>query len=109
MATLATQPIASTGTAPSFAAATSGGDKAHVGDHVYLVVKNGGGSPITVTLATSATEDGFAVADNAVSVAAGAETYVGPLEASLYADTTDGLCHITYSGVTTVTVAALQF
>jgi hypothetical protein len=107
MATLAIQPVAATGTALSFAAATSGGDKCHVGDRSFLIVKNGSGASVTVTLATSETVDGFAVADNAVAVAAGAQTVIGPVERELYA-ATDGLCAITYSASASVTVASVQ-
>lgn len=108
MATLAIQPVASTGTALSFAAATSGGDKCHVGNDLYLIVKNGSGASVTVTLATTATNEGFAVADNAVAVAASAETAIGPLDPALYRGT-DGLCAITYSASASVTVASVKF
>ena len=107
MATLAIQPIAATGTALTFADATSGGDKCHVGDRLFLLVKNGSGSSITVTLTTTAKESDFDVADNAVAVAAGAQTAIGPIERELYADS-DGLCGIAYSAVTTVTVASVS-
>src|SRR5690348_578097 len=107
MATLATQPVAANGTTITFAAATSGGDAAHVGDNHYLVVNNASGAAITVTLATTAKDTGFDVADNAVSVGAGKIAMIGPLKAALYADANQ-LCQITYSGVTSLTVAVVQ-
>lgn len=109
MATLATQPVEATGTAITWATASGSGDKAHVGDNVFLGVKNGSGASITVTLVTTATEESLAVADNAVTVAAGAETFIGPLSAGLYRNASDGLCAISYSAATSVSVAALQF
>lgn len=108
MATLATQPITPTGTVPSFAAASAGGDKCHCGDSIYLAVDNGSGASVTVTLATPATVEGFAVAENAVTVAAGATAFIGPIDPALYR-ASDGLCAITYSASASVTVAALEF
>lgn len=107
MATLATQAVAANGTTLTLAAATSGGDAAHVGDDHYLVVDNANASSATVTLATTAKDTGFDVADNAVPVAAGKIAIIGPLKASLYADANQ-LCQITYSGVTSLTVAVIQ-
>lgn len=107
MATLTLQRVrAATGTTLTRANATAGGDKCPVGDNVLLHVRNGGGSPITVTIdSTGKTFNGSDVPDTVVSVAAGAEAII-PITAD-YRNATDGLATITYSGVTTVTVAAL--
>jgi hypothetical protein len=43
-----------------------------------------------------------------VSVTNGTTKWIGPVIAPLYQDPTTGLCTITYSGVTSVTVAAVQ-
>ena len=53
--------------------------------------------PLTVTLDTPA-----------VSVTNGTTKWFGPIDAQTFMDPTTGLCTITYSGVTTVTVAAVQ-
>ena len=108
MATLATQSITTAGITPTFAAAAGGGDKCLPGAGTYLHVKNGGGSPITVTLATPATVDGtLAVGDRAVVVANAAEAKIAVPD-TLYRDPADGLASITYSGVTTVTVGVFR-
>lgn len=108
MATLTTQNIDTDGLTPSYVAAAGGGDKMLPGEHDFLHVKNGGGSSVTVTLVTPATVDAtLAVGDRAVAVADGAEAMIR-VPAELYRDPTDGLASITYSAVTSVTVAAIR-
>jgi hypothetical protein len=106
MATLATQVAPHTGLAVAFSAATSGGDKCATGSGLVLLVKNGDSGSHTVTLATPETVDALAVDDRPVSVAAGAQQAI-PVP-DLYRDPSDGLAHITYDAVTSVTVAALR-
>lgn len=106
MATQALQPIAAGGTAITLAAAAAG-DKCVTGDGVMLLVKNGSGSPITVTLATPGKIDGdLDISDRIVTVAAGAMT--GIPVGDRYRDPTTGLASITYSSTTTVTVAVIR-
>jgi hypothetical protein len=81
------------------------------GSGMMLEVVNGGGSPITVTLAIPSGASGYpnaAYTSTAVSVTNGTTKWIGPVDAPLYQDPTTGLCTITYSGVTSVTVAAVQ-
>lgn len=107
MATLATQVVPHTGLVPAtFGAAAAGGDKCATGSGVVLVVDNADSGPHTVTLATPGTVDGLAVTDRAVVVAAGDVAYIPVLD--LYKDPSDGLAHITYDAVTSVTVAVLR-
>lgn len=107
MATLTMQPVPDTGVAPAYAAANAGGDKCVAGNGVFLHVKNGGASPITVTLATPGTVQGLAIADRAVSVPNAGERMIAVPD--LYRDPADGgLASISYSGVTSVTVAAFR-
>lgn len=105
MATLTTQQITQAGIAVSYTAAAGGGDVFSPGDHTVLRVKNGGGSSITATVNSVQLCNQGADHDLAVVVAAGAEEVIGPLPAARFANTSDGLVHVTYSGVTTVTVA----
>lgn len=108
MATLTTQNITTAGITPTYAAATSGGDAMVPGSSNFLHVKNGGGSSITVTLVTPQVVDGsLAVADRAVTVANASEAMI-KVTPELYRDPTSGLASITYSAVTTVTVAAIS-
>lgn len=106
MAALAAQPVATAGLTPTYAAAAGGGDTAPIGTNLLLHVINGGGSPVTVTLATPGTADGLAIADTAKAVAAGASAFI-PLRA-VYRNAATGRAAITYSGVTSVTVAVLR-
>ena len=108
MATLATTVATDTGATLTLVAASGGGDKCAAGAGCFLVVTNGGGSSITVTLVTPQVERGdLALADRAVTVAAGATKVIAVPD--FYANPADsGLCSITYSAVTSVTVAALR-
>ena len=107
MATLGYQSSQPTGTALNLVAASAGGDKLPSSDSGALVVRNGGASPVTVTLVTPAqTKYGQADPDVPVVVAAGATTLIGPLPKDLE-NPSDGLVAFTYSAVTSVTVGAV--
>lgn len=95
-----------TGAALVFTAATTGpGDTMVGGQCAKLFVNNASGSSITVTVVTPETVEGaLAVTDRTLTVAAGAIREI-PIP-SRYNDPTTGLATITYSLVTTVTVAA---
>jgi hypothetical protein len=108
VATLTTQTITRAGLNPSYVAATSGGDKIKPGDRTWLHVKNGSGGSITVTLVTPGAVEGQAIADLAVAVPASGERMIGPIDDRLFRDPADGLCSITYSAVTSLTVAAIR-
>lgn len=76
---------------------------------MWLHLKNGGGAPITVTIVTPGEVlPDLPVADLAVSVPAGGERLIGPLPAPYFADPADNLVDVTYSAVTSVTVAAFR-
>lgn len=107
MAALAKQLAKQAGTALTFTAAAVGGDTVPCESGTALIVKNGSGSSVTVTVVTPGTKSGLAIADQTVAVAAGAETIIGPF-GSDFADTTDGRAHVSYSSVTTVTVACVH-
>lgn len=108
MATLSPQVIARTGLAPTYGSASAGGDKTETGERNFLHVKNGGGSPVTVTLTSAAAYRGQAVSDVTLSVPASGERMIGPLSSELLQSATDGLCAIGYSGVTSVTIASIR-
>jgi hypothetical protein len=107
MATLTLQAINRTGITPAFAACASGGDQFANAGNVFLYIKNGSGAPITVTIGTPQTVDGLAVADREVVVPATDEVTVGPFPRATYNDSS-GYVQLTYSGVTTLTAAALS-
>lgn len=104
MATVAVQTVSPLGTALVFNAASGGGDKFLAGDHVTVIVKNGDGSSHTPTFVTPNTAGGFAIADDPVAVAAGAEVEFGPWPAAFWADQ-NGLMSITWSATTGMTFA----
>jgi hypothetical protein len=87
------------------AAAAGGGDTAPVGSGRFLYVANGDASAKTVTVATPGTSKGLAIADASISVAAGDHAII-PLN-DIYRGT-NGRAAITYSAVTSVTVAAFE-
>ncbi len=113
MALLTRQKIVEAGLTPTFSAAAGGGDTVSNTDgKTYLHVKNGGGSGITVTVTaqTVSREDPhlgtLSKANIAKAIGAGAEAIIGPLKKQAFNNASD-IVSITYSGVTSVTVAAL--
>jgi hypothetical protein len=112
MATLTTQVVNRAGLGPTYAAAAGGGDAMACGSGMFLHVKNGGGSPITVTLTVPAArtyEPNVAITSPQITVpATTGERMIGPVDANTFTDPVTGLCTLTYSAVTTVTVAAIQ-
>jgi hypothetical protein len=109
MALLSTQVCTQAGITPTYAAATAGGDAFVPTDTGVLIVKNGGGAPVTVTLdvAQATTPSGDPFPEHAVTVANGSERWIGPLSASIYRNASTGQCAVTYSAVTSVTVAVV--
>lgn len=91
-----------------FAAASGGGDTCPTGAGVNLIYKNGSGAPITVTLAYPGKYDGDqTVSGRTFSVPATTGEFVIPVR-DIYKDPTTGVASITYSGVTTLTVACVR-
>lgn len=107
MATLALQNArVATGKTITYAAASAGGDKVSPASNVYLAVRNASAGAITVTLdATGLVFNGQGVPDTTVSVPASGDVLI-PVTPE-YSAASDGLAAITYSAVTSVTVAAL--
>lgn len=111
MATLTPQIVTRTGLGPTYAACTGGGDAAACGADNFLHVKNTSGAPITVTLAIPAGVSSVpqvVYTSSVVSIpATTGDRMIGPLLAQIYQDPTTGLCTITYSGVTNLTIALI--
>lgn len=111
MALLTTTTMTSAGLTPATVAASAGGDTIAPAngsdDRTFLYVNNGSASSITVTVAdpgkTPAGNSGTAAA---VTVAAGAVSLI-PISTGAINPAT-GQASITYSAVTSVTVAALR-
>lgn len=107
MATITPTNITTAGQAITFVAASAGGDTiAGAGNTtIQFQVKNGGGASITVTFAGVTACDQGTVHTYPVTCAAGVDTdIVIPAKAI---NPTTGNVAVTYSAVTSVTVAAL--
>lgn len=93
---------------PTMTAAAGGGDTFSNDGNTIFKVANGGGGAITVTFndTGSVAPSGATAfdADVDVSVGAGEDAYIGPFSTARFAQSVG----VTYSGVTTVTVAALR-
>ena len=88
--------------------AAAANDRALPGTGVYLLVRNGSASAITVTLdVTNLAFNGTAIADTVVSVPATSDKLI-PLLPN-YGSAADGLVGIAYSATATVTVAVIDF
>ena len=120
MATLSIQSIGLAGAVPTYATAANNGaeatptymDKFRAGAHTYLHVKNGSGDPTTVTVNDPNSDSPTAAfvfdPDIAVTIAGGAEKVLGPFPAARFRDPSDGLVHVTYSAVTSITVGVFS-
>lgn len=115
MAALTKVTPALAGTATTPAAAAAGGDSvANPRGNTILRITNGGGGSINVTIAAGASPtrsaDGtfpaMTLAANVVAVGAGATKLIGPIPPA-YNDS-GGNVQLTYSGVTSVTVEAID-
>lgn len=111
MATLATQKVTRAGLVnPTFSACAGGGDRFAPDSNTHLHVKNGSGAPITVTVAaTKVPLPNLTTSNVTVSVPAGGEARIGPFPYDTFAATDgSGLADVTYSGVTSLTIAVIQ-
>ena len=101
------QQIVRTGLEQTYASAHVDGNKFSNDGRMFLHVKNGGGSPINVTIQTPGTVDGLAITDQVVAVTNAEERMIGPFPVEIY-NQSDRMVYVDYSGVTTVTVAVLR-
>jgi len=107
MAVLTLQKVSHAGLNPSYVAAEAAGDEFEAGGNRFIHVKNGGASQITVTVKSQkACDQGF-THDLTVDVPAGEERLIGSFDPARFANSA-GRVQVTYSDVTSVTVAALE-
>lgn len=108
MAVVSPQTVQIAGTAPTYNAASAGGDKvSRPGTNVVLHVKNGSAGAITATVVTPGTIAGQAIGDVAVSVPASGERFIGPLTRQYFANS-DGQVDLTWSASASVTFAVIE-
>ncbi len=74
---------------------------------MFIYVTNGGGSETIVTIVSQGTEDGLAIADRTVTVAAGENAMIGPFPPHIYNNSV-GEIEVSFSFITSVTLAALN-
>lgn len=116
MAALSTQKPSAAGVPVTYAAAASGGDSFQNNGREMVHIKNGGGAPITVTFTaglSNANQCSFGVSGvshaRVVTIGAASDELVGPFSRDQFNDQADNLtCRMTYSAVTTVTVAVIS-
>lgn len=104
---LTIQQVARTGIIPSYGAANVDGNSISNDGQVFLHIKNGGASPINVTVQVPTQVDGMAITARVVAVANASEKMIGPFPPNLF-NQSDGSLYVDYSAVTTVTVAAVR-
>lgn len=107
MALLTAQSVSQAGLTPAYTAVAASDTFANDGT-VFLHVKNGGGSPDTVTITSVKTCDQGSTHNLTVSVPAGAERILGPFETSRFNDPTTGLVTAGHSFTTSVTAALFR-
>lgn len=108
MPLLATQVVSTAGLGATYSAAVAS-TTVTCGETTFLHVKNAAGSPMTVTLTSTAKVRGQTAADVVVSVpATTGDRMIGPISKELFAGAADGTCAVTYSSTTSVTVAAIR-
>lgn len=93
-----------TGLTQSLVAAVAGGYDVPTGPNIFLIINNASGASITATLSVLAKYRGLTIADNAITVGAGATKIVGPILPELFADT-DGYANLALSATASVTLA----
>ena len=113
MATIAVQTINEAGKVATYQAAEVGGDVVSNDGTIFLQLKNGSGGEITVTITAQTTSVdsslyGDLTKSNAVkAMAASTELFIGPFAPIAY-NNSDAQIAITYSGVSSLTIAALK-
>lgn len=107
MATLTVQTINHAGLTPSFTAAAGGGDEFVNTGNCFLYVKNGDTASMDVTVANVKLSNYGKDDDVVVSVPASSEEMIGSFPKWRFDDSNQKV-QITYSAVTSVTVAAIK-
>jgi len=107
MATLTVQTAVLAGVTPSYAACAGGGDDFLNTGREMVHIKNGSGGALVVTFVTPKTYQGVALADPTVSVGAGSEEMIGPFPPGIF-NGAAALLSMTYSGVTSLTIAVIK-
>lgn len=106
MALQTMQDVLTSGAASAYTAAAAGGDTFPYDPNGFIHIKNGSGVSITATVVVPGTLYGQAIADIPRVITAGADALIKMAQGMV--DPATGLISVTYSAVTSVTVAALR-
>jgi hypothetical protein len=105
---LVLQEVAVNGVVPSYVAGDAANGHQFPNDgKSFLHVKNGGGSPINVTLQVPVKFNGLTITNPVIAVANGSEKMIGPFDSSIF-NQAGGLVYVDLSGATSVTLAAIH-
>ena len=109
MATLTAVSMTSAGIIQTLAAAGVGGDEFlnKNGKFVFLIANSSGANAYTVTVVTSGTIKGHAIADTAISVGTSETWLSGTFDTGIYNDTAAKV-QLTYSGSAVATDLSIQ-
>ena len=113
MGAIAIQTISESGIVATYGVTAGGGHTVENNGKVFLHYKNGSGGEITVTITAQTTSVDSSVygdltkANATQLIAASGECFIGPFSPPAYNNSSSQIV-ITYSGVTSLTVAALQ-
>ncbi|MGL5709969.1 MAG: hypothetical protein ACRCW9_03895 [Cetobacterium sp.] len=105
---IAVQSMLNTGTVVTTESANADGNYFNNDGHTYLQVTNGGGSSINVTIASPVNCSQGSTHPIVVAVGAGVTKYIGGFDKTRFNDPVTGRVNVTYSAVTTVTVAVVS-
>ena len=113
MALLSTQKPSAAGVALTYGAVTASDTFANTGRE-FLHVKNGSASPVPVTVKSGPTSNnkcsfgiGNAAHDLAVTVGAGLDALIGPLDRDRFNDASTGIATVAFSATATITAAVI--
>jgi len=107
MATLTAVAPARTANQIAGVAAAAGGDEFANDGKQLLLIENGSGAEIDLTITTEKTVDGEDVADKVIAIPDGERHLIGPFPTQIYNDG-DGHVNIGYEDHTNVTVAVID-
>lgn len=108
MATLTVQQTDLDGVVPSYVACAGGGDEFLNDGKTMLHLKNGSGGALTVTVDSLVNCNQGTDHNSVTSVGATAEAMIGPFGITRFNDSSTGRAAITYSGVTSLTIAVIK-
>ncbi len=111
MATLTVNDVSATAgfdAKSSFTAVAAGGDQFLNDGKTFFIIKNGDGSTMVVTVATSGTYSGRAIADDTYTIATTTGETVSPFFPKGVFNDGSGYVQLTYSTDTSVTIAVFK-